>query len=239
MPLTIPDFALVLMIGASGSGKSSFAARHFAATEILSSDRCRGMVADDETDQAATGDAFDVLHYIAAKRLAARRLTVIDATNLRAEDRKRAVELARRYHAIPVAIVLDLPEAVCVERNRSRPDRAFGGHVVRNHVRLLRRSLRGLPREGFRVVHHLTSAEAIAEATVVREPLFVDRRTDTGPFDIVGDVHGCLAELTRLLTRLGYAGADHGRGAIPTDAGRCSSAIWWTAGPTARACCGW
>ncbi|MGH7154832.1 MAG: AAA family ATPase, partial [Acetobacteraceae bacterium] len=205
MPLTIPDFSLVLMMGASGSGKSTFAARHFSPTEILSSDRCRGMVADAESDQAATGDAFDVLYYIAAKRLASRRLTVIDATNLRAEDRKHAIELARRYHALPVIFALDVPETVCAERNRTRPDRAFGLHVVRNHVRLLRRSLRGLQREGFRVVHALSSTEAIANAKIMREPLFTDRRTDTGPFDIVGDVHGCLRELTSLLRRLGYA----------------------------------
>ena len=203
--LSIPDFSLVLMMGASGSGKSTFAARNFLPTEILSSDRCRGMVADDEGDQAATADAFDVLHFIAAKRLAARRLTVIDATNLREEDRKHAIALARRYHALPVVFALDVPEAVCAERNRARPDRAFGSHVVRNHVQLLRRSLRGLQREGFRIVHTLSSVEAAGAAEVVREPLFTDRRGDAGPFDIIGDVHGCLDELTGLLRALGYA----------------------------------
>ena len=204
MPLTIPDFALVLLMGASGSGKSTFAARHFRPTEILSSDRCRGLVADDEADQSATADAFDVLYHIAAKRLAARRLTVIDATNLRPEDRKHAVELARRFHALPVILALDVPEAVCLERNRARPDRAFGAHVVRGHVQLLRRSLRGLAREGFRVVHTLGSVDAITEAELVREPLFTDRRGEAGPFDIIGDVHGCLDELAALLGQLGY-----------------------------------
>ena len=204
MQLGIPDFALVLMMGASGSGKSTFAAKHFRPTEILSSDRCRGMVADDEGDQAATGDAFDVLHYIAAKRLAARRLTVIDATNLRAEDRKVAVDLARKYHALPVALVLDVPETVCAARNRARPDRTFGPHVVRNYIGMLHRSLRGLQREGFRIVHTLSSPEAAEAAEVVRQPLFTDRRTDAGPFDIIGDVHGCLDELKALLAQLGY-----------------------------------
>ena len=204
MRLNIPDFSLVLLMGASGSGKSSFAARHFAPTEILSSDRFRGMVADDEGDQAATADAFDVLYYIAAKRLAARRLTVIDATNLRPEDRKHAVTLARRFHALPVVFVLDTPEAVCIERNKSRPDRQFGAHVVRNHVQLLRKSLRGLAREGFRVVHKLNDPDTMATAEVVREPLFSDRRPDHGPFDIIGDIHGCLDELVQLLTTLGY-----------------------------------
>ena len=208
MRLTIPDFSLVVLMGASGSGKSSFAARHFAATEILSSDHFRGVVADDEGDQSATADAFDVLYYIAAKRLAARRLTVIDATNLRAEDRKHAVNLARRYHALPVVFVIETPESVCIERNKARPDRQFGAQVVRNHVQLLRKSLRGLAREGFRVVHKLSDPEIMATAEVVREPLFTDRRTDHGPFDIIGDVHGCLDELVQLLTTLGYAPAD-------------------------------
>lgn len=208
MRLTIPDFSLVLMMGASGSGKSTFAAKHFLPTEIISSDRCRGFVADDEGDQSATSDAFDVLYYIAGKRLAARRLTVLDATNLRAEDRKHAVELARKYHALPVIFAFDIPEALCTERNRSRPDRDFGAHVVRNHVQLLRRSLRGLQREGFRSVHVLNSPEAMATAEILREPLFTDRRGDAGPFDIIGDVHGCLAELAEFLARLGYAADD-------------------------------
>ena len=203
--LTIPDFSLVLMMGASGSGKSSFAARHFRRTEVLSSDYCRGLVSDDETDQGATADAFEVLHYIAAKRLAARRLTVIDATNLRPEDRRHAVALARRCHALPVVIALDVPEALCAERNRARPDRQFGGHVVRNHVQMLRRSLRGINREGFRTVHVLRSPEEADAVEIVREPLYNDRRGEHGPFDIIGDVHGCFDELVTLLRQLGYA----------------------------------
>jgi protein phosphatase len=110
LELRIPDFSLVVLIGASGSGKSSFAARHFAPTEVLSSDRCRGWASDDETDQSATKDAFEILHFIAGKRLAARRLTVVDATNVRPEDRRHLVELARRHHALPVTIVIDIPE---------------------------------------------------------------------------------------------------------------------------------
>src|SRR5262249_25146771 len=106
MELRSPDFSLVVLIGASGSGKSSFAARHFTPTEVLSSDRCRGWVSDDETDQGATKDAFDILHFIAGKRLAARRLTVVDATNVRPEDRKLLVELAPRHHALPVTLVI-------------------------------------------------------------------------------------------------------------------------------------
>jgi protein phosphatase len=204
MELRIPDFAVVALIGSSGSGKSSFAARHFLPTEVISSDRCRGWVSDDETDQSATKDAFEVLHFLAGKRLAGRKLTVIDATNVRPEDRKLLVALARKYHALPVAIAFDVPDDICIERNKSRPDRQFGAQVVRNQTRLLRGSLRGLQREGFRHVFTLNSVEAIEAATIVREPLYTDRRGDHGPFDIIGDVHGCYDELLLLLKRLGY-----------------------------------
>src|SRR5207237_7293209 len=112
--------------GPSGCGKSSFTRAHFKPTEVLSSDFCRGLVSDDENAQAATNDAFDVLHYIARKRLAAGRLTVVDATNVQPEARKPLVVLAREFHCLPVAIVLDLPEKVCQERNRDRADRDFG-----------------------------------------------------------------------------------------------------------------
>jgi protein phosphatase len=204
MNIKIPNLSLVVLIGASGSGKSSFARAHFRPTEVLSSDFCRGLVSDDENNQAATNDAFDVLHYVAAKRLAAAHLTVVDATNVQAEARKPLVALAREYHCLPVAIVLDLPERVCNDRNQQRPDRQFGTHVVRNHVRGLRQSLRGLEREGFRHVFVLRSPEEVEAATVAREPLYNDKRDDSGPFDIIGDVHGCFDELTALLSKLGY-----------------------------------
>ena len=148
MNITLPELSLVVLIGASGSGKSTFARQHFLSTEVLSSDFCRGLVSDDENSQAATNDAFDVLHYIAAKRLAAGKLVVIDATNVQPESRKPLVALAREYHCLPVALVLDMPERVCQDRNTQRADRDFGPYVVRNHIRSLRQSLRGLEAGG-------------------------------------------------------------------------------------------
>ncbi|WP_337177331.1 polynucleotide kinase-phosphatase [Paludisphaera sp.] len=204
MTLSIPRLSLVVLIGPSGSGKSTFARRHFSPTEVLSSDACRGMVSDDENDQEATNDAFDVLHYVASKRLSRGRLTVVDATNVQPESRRPLVELARKYHCLPVAIVLDLPEALCHERNRDRADRAFGPHVVRNQASQLRRSLRGLRKEGFRNVFVLGSPEEVEAAAIERVPLWTDRSRDHGPFDFIGDVHGCADELESLLGRLGY-----------------------------------
>ena len=158
MRIELPDPSLVVLIGPSGSGKSSFAARHFRPTEVLSSDVCRGLVSDDENDQAATEDAFAVLHFIAGRRLTGRRLTVVDATNVQREARKPLVALAREHDLFPVAVVLDMPEAICLERNRDRPDRDFGAHVVKHQRSQLGRSLKGLQREGFRRVWVLRDA---------------------------------------------------------------------------------
>src|SRR6266540_1631974 len=121
--IDVPALSLVVLVGASGSGKSTFARKHFLPTEVLSSDFCRALVSDDENDQAATKDAFQVLHFIAGKRLAAGRLVVVDATNVQPEARKPLIELARDDHVLPVAIVLSLPERLCRERNQARPDR--------------------------------------------------------------------------------------------------------------------
>ncbi len=217
--IKIPDLALVALVGISGSGKSTFAARHFLATEVISSDFCRGLVSDNPDDQSATADAFDVLHYIAGKRLAAGRLTVIDATSVQPAARRSLIELARKHHVLAVAIVLDVPEAVCAARNAARPDRAFGRHVLRQQHTQLRRSLGGLRREGFHRVFVLPG-EAEADAAVIeREPVWNDRRGDHGPFDIIGDVHGCYDELAELLGRLGYA-VDAGGASARHPAGR-------------------
>ncbi len=211
MNIEIPEFALVLLVGASGTGKSSFAAGYFLPTEIVSSDRMRGWVADDETDQAATSDAFDLLHFVVEKRLKGRRLTVVDATNVQPESRKSLVALARKWHALAVAVVFDLPEAVAVARNAARPDRQFGAGPVRRQMQTLKRSLRGLEREGLRYVHKLTSVEAVDAVTITRTKLWVDKRGETGPFDIIGDVHGCADELEMLLADLGYQVAWSGK----------------------------
>jgi protein phosphatase len=204
MKLPIPELSLVVLIGASGSGKSTFARKHFKSTEIISSDYCRGLVSDDENNQAATRDAFEVLHFIVRKRLAAGRLTVVDATNVQSESRKPLIDLAREFHCLPVAVVLNLPERLCHERNAQRPDRNFGPHVIRQQVTNLRRSLRQLQREGFRHIHVFSTPEEVESAEFERQPLWNNLKSEHGPFDIIGDVHGCSDELIELLETLGY-----------------------------------
>ena len=204
MKIAIPELCLVALIGPTGSGKSTFASEHFKTTEIVSSDACRAMVADDATDQAATPDAFALLNFIADTRLRAGRLTVIDATSVQPEARKSLVALARENDCLPVAIVLNMPEAICLARNEGRPDRSFGPRVVRQQAEQLRRSLRGLKREGFRYVFVLNSPEEVEAVTIERVPLWPNLQHDHGPFDIIGDVHGCFDELVILLEHLGY-----------------------------------
>lgn len=204
MHIEIPKLSLVVLIGPSGSGKSTFARKHFRSTEVLSSDYFRGLVSDDENNQAVSADAFDALHYMAAKRLALGRLTVIDATNVQPESRAPLVALAKKYHCLPVAIVFDLPEHICHSRNQTRSNRTFGPHVVRQQRSQMRRNLRDLRREGFRSAFVMHSVEEVDAAVIERVPLWNDRTDESGPFDIIGDVHGCADELELLLEQLGY-----------------------------------
>jgi protein phosphatase len=171
MRLVIPELSLVVLIGPSGSGKSTFARRHFKPTEVLSSDTYRGLVSDDENDQTATEDAFDALYYVARKRLAAGRLTVLDATNVQVESRKKAVAVAREFDRLPIAIVFDLSEDVCNERNRARPDRDWNPYLAGTQRQQFLRGMQGLQKEGFREVYVLSSVQEVEAAAVVREPL--------------------------------------------------------------------
>jgi protein phosphatase len=217
--LAIPELALVVLVGPSGSGKSTFARRHFRPTEVLSSDFFRGLLADDEADQAASGDAFEVLHLVAARRLARGRLTVIDATNVQPDARKPLLDLARRHHCAAVAVVFDLPEELCQERNRQRVERTVGPRVVSTQWSQMRQLPGRLQAEGFRPVHVLSSPEEIDAAVIERQPLPCNRRHDRGPFDLIGDVHGCFDELTALLGNLGYE-VTHQTGVVRPPEGR-------------------
>ena len=202
--IDVPEMGLVLLVGVSGSGKSTFAATHFSPWQVISSDYCRGLVADDPNDQASTKDAFELLHHIVGVRLRRGLLTVVDATNVQRPARQSLVKVAREHDVLADAIVLDIPERLALDRNRERPDRDFGDHVVGRQARDLKRSLRGLRKEGFRRVHVLEGVNAVDNVTIGRAKSWNDKRDLTGPFDVVGDVHGCLSELRTLLGELGY-----------------------------------
>ncbi len=203
MRISVPELSLVVLIG--GSGKSSFAGKHFKPAEILSLDKCRAAVSNDEACQAATEDALELLHFIASKRLKNGLLTVIDASNVQAEARRPHIQLAKKFHCLPVAIVLNLPEPLCREKNKNRSDRQFGAYMTQQQAQQLRSGISRLKKEGFRHIYILNSQEeADAVETIVRTPLDSNKKQETGPFDIIGDVHGCFDELVMLLEKLGY-----------------------------------
>ncbi|WP_069471844.1 AAA family ATPase [Candidatus Marithrix sp. Canyon 246] len=165
MKIKIPKFSLVVMIGVSSAGKSSFAKKHFKKTEIVSSDECRAIISDDENDQTVTKDAFALLHYIIAKRLKNQRLTIVDATSVQTESRKSLINLARKYNYVAIAIVLDIPEQMCQDRHKVRQDRNFEDYVISKQYQDLKRSIKYLKSEGFRKVHILRSAETVDAIT--------------------------------------------------------------------------
>ncbi len=209
MKIKLPQQCLVILIGPTGSGKSTFARNHFLSTEVVGSDRCRGLVSDDETDQSATDDAFELLHATVTLRLRRGRLTVVDATNLRREDRDQLRRLAKEQDTLCAAIVFETPQSVCHERNSERPDRNFGPVVVKRHFGLLRNTLRSLKSERFHRLYRVTPEDQVS---IERVPLWNDRRELTGPFDIIGDLHGCADELEELLALLGYGPQGHPQG---------------------------
>jgi protein phosphatase len=168
MRITLPARSLVLLIGPAGSGKTSFARAHFGPTEVISSDFCRALVADDQNDQSATDAAFEVLHLVVHHRLRRRRLTVVDATNVRPADRRGLLAMARKHGAPSVAIVFDVAEELSVERDRTRTDRTVGPAVIRRQRNAMLRSLPDLEAEGFAAVYVLDSPEAVARAGIDR-----------------------------------------------------------------------
>jgi len=203
--INIPELSLVVLIGASSSGKSTFARKHFKATEIVSSDACRAMVSDDENNLPASADAFDLARYIVSKRLKNGLLTVVDATNVQEGGRKDWIKLARQHHVLPVTIVINMPEKICAQRHAARTDRDFGNHVIPMQISQLKRSLRRLKLEGFRHIFELRTPEEVEGVTGInRVPLYNNKKQEHGPFDIIGDIHGCYDELISLLRELGY-----------------------------------
>ena len=205
MRIEIPEFCLVALVGASSSGKSTFAKKHFKPTEILSSDFFRGLVSDDETDQAITADAFEALYSIARLRLKNMKLTVIDATNIQREARKKIIDCAKEYDCHAAAIVLNLPEEVLRERNKNRTDRDLNSRIIGRQTIELRQIQKNLKKDGFRFIYEIKSPEDAEQSEIALTKLWSDKKELPGPFDIIGDIHGCYDELCELLKSLGYA----------------------------------
>ncbi len=206
--LRLPAPALVLLVGPAGVGKSTFARRWFPETAIVSSDRCRAWLTDDEDDQSATADAFELVHALVDKRLRRNRLTAVDATNLQVDARRPLLALAHRHQVQAVAVVFHVDPKSLAEQNAARAEaggrRAVPMDILTEHLLRLGTVEADLSREDLAAVLTLESPEAARSAVVQFEPLPCDRRAEAGPFDLIGDVHGCIDELVALLRTLGY-----------------------------------
>jgi polynucleotide kinase-phosphatase len=199
--IKLPEISLILLVGASSSGKSTFAQKYFLPTEVISSDHCRALVSDNENDLSATDAAFELLHFLAAKRLKLGKLTVIDALNLRKEDRAKLVQLGKDNYALAAAIVLETPIRILFDRHEKRIDRNFGKNVLEKQFDDFKLSIKTIEREGFSYTYFINPEE---EVKITRQQLWNNKKAEKGPFDIIGDVHGCFDELQELLLKLGY-----------------------------------
>lgn len=227
--VSIPNPSLVVMVGVSGSGKTTLASK---ITKMLfcdeadprkhmnrnychiGSDECRAIVCGDPRNQSCTPNAFAVFRSIIDNRLAYRQFTIADATNLRSEDRNSLVRIAKANHLPVVAIVLHAPHEICVTRNEGRTERP--AELVKKQSRTIANDMRWIQKEGFDAVYHVDGTnEGMAAHTFTFETLPCEQyKSLTGPFDIIGDIHGCADELKELLRKLGYADRENDNGEI-------------------------
>ncbi|HUS13595.1 MAG TPA: AAA family ATPase [Chloroflexia bacterium] len=206
--ITLPHVALVVLAGPSGAGKSTFAARHFTPTQVVSSDQMRAMISDDEADQSVSAAAFQLVHEIVCRRLAAGRLTVVDSTALRAQRRRDFLRDGQRFHVPVILIVFRGTREVCLARDAQRT-RQVGAAVIDQQLALQDETIRRAAGEGFDRVYVLDPTQA-EQVRFNYAPLPGERGGLGGPFDVIGDIHGCADELRALLTRLDYAPDAHG-----------------------------
>lgn len=193
----VPANALILLVGAAASGKSTFAAQHFSATEIISSDACRGFVSDDETNQSASGDAFDLFHFWIDIRLKRGHLTVADATNVRPQARAALIQIAMKQNRPVVAFRFNTPIARCIENNAKRM-RYVPPNVIKMHDEHMQIARTAMDHEGYQTIHTINIDR---KYEIIRTG--VEANVATG-YDVIGDLHGCYDEFVALLRKLGY-----------------------------------
>lgn len=207
MTLQLPDPCLLVLCGPAASGKSTFARRCFAPTEVVSSDAVRGWLSDDPDNQEINEETFEVLHRIVELRLRLGRLTVVDATNLETEHRAELKRIGRRSRLPVILLTVHADLALMRERNAQR-ERKVPDAVLIQHAQACEELPGAIAKERWDAVHSVTSGQ-LDTVEVERVPLPPLRLEERGPFDVVGDVHGCLEELETLLEQLGYRDGRH------------------------------
>ncbi|MFA4886502.1 MAG: AAA family ATPase [Desulfotomaculaceae bacterium] len=200
--ISLPRTTLLVMCGVPGCGKSSFAARYFRDTMVVSSDRCRSLVSDSETNISASREAFKLFRFTIERRLSLGRFTVADSTAITPVARRELLQLGRKHGFNVTLLVFDLPEQICLARNSGR-DRRVTGKAITGMQKMLRRSLKVVHKEGFDQVRVITERDLNSHNFKVE--IRNHEVTWPGPFDIIGDIHGCCDELTLLLKKLGYS----------------------------------
>lgn len=179
----VPSPSLIVLIGVSGSGKSTLARKHFKPSQIVSSDFCRLLVADDENDQSATRDAFAVLHLIVRRRLVRGLLTVVDATNIKKRSREPLLRFAMETGVPALAVVLDLPQEIIISRHLKRTDRDFAVDVIDRQHRQMLDGMATLDQEGFERIIVLDSVEQADQVSfnIVPAPTTLSTQHDPNP----------------------------------------------------------
>lgn len=191
--LKIPTNALVLLVGPAGSGKTTFAQKHFRPTEIISSDEYRERISDDMTNQKCNGLVFNIVHQIVDARLSLQRLTVLDATNLTPESRETARNIAAAAKAPVFVLMVNTTLSDCLENNQKR-GRVVPQDVIEKHWERYQQAVVDIPNEGYAFTGFITDEIQIGDIELQKAP----------GWDIIGDVHGCYDELWDLLLKLGY-----------------------------------
>ncbi len=198
----LPPGTLVVLCGISGCGKSTFAAANFTTTQIVSSDECRAILSDDPADQSVSGRAFELLHWITDQRLRRKRTTAVDSTALSKRARRDLLKIAHSNQAHIVLICFDIPLAECLARDIAR-ERTVGPVVIGRQYKAFTAALSDIQDEDWDRVFVLSEEEAGKVRFMAQAGSF-ELRDLTGPFDVIGDLHGCMSELRELLDKLGY-----------------------------------
>lgn len=198
----------MLLVGPSGAGKSTFAQKWFAATQIVSADACRAWISDCESNQEASADAFEIVHLVVTKRLRRGLLTVVDATNLAADAVTPLLEKAETFKRTIVAYVFTTSLEECLQNNKKRPGRQVSDGVVSRQYKQVAQITSFLKNQDVAITMVLGNAESSSQEVLIKKTCnytqALANREDHGPFDIIGDVHGCYDELLLLLRKLGY-----------------------------------
>lgn len=204
--LTLPPLALVILCGGSGSGKSTWARKHFAQSQIVASDNCREAILDDPANQSANEDVFGLFHSLIEYRLKHRRFTVADSTALKPKSRANLLALAQKWKVPVVVISFDVPLDEALRRDARREGRTVGERVVTRHRQQFEQALVELKKDKQIAALHILTPEQMDSVTVER----LKPPTEGVFFDVIGDVHGCLEELWELFARLGYETGEDG-----------------------------